>query len=61
MNDIKIINKTLGYADSFRDALDLVARERTWLAFTEAPQYEHMRKFVSGWINVYIHLPRYKI
>lgn len=39
------------YADSFRDALDSVARERTWLAFTEAPSYEHMRSFVSGLIR----------
>lgn len=50
MNDIKIINKTLELADSFRDALDSVSRERMWLAFTEAPSYEHMRKFVSGLI-----------
>lgn len=51
MNEIKIINKSLEYADSFRDALDSVARERTWLAYTEAPPYEHMRKFVSGLIK----------
>lgn len=51
MNEIKIVNKTLELADSFRDALDLVARERTWLAYTEAPPQEHMRKFVSGLIR----------
>jgi L-amino acid N-acyltransferase YncA len=51
MNEIKIINKSLELADSFRDALDSVARERTWLAYTEAPPYEHMRKFVSGLIR----------
>lgn len=50
MENIKIINKTLELADSFRDALDSVSRERMWLAFTEAPSYEHMRKFVSGLI-----------
>lgn len=51
MEEIKIVNKTLELADSFRDALDSVARERTWLAFTEAPSYEHMRKFVSELIR----------
>lgn len=51
MEEIKIINKTLELADSFRDALDSVARERMWLAFTEAPPYEHMRKFVAGLIK----------
>jgi len=51
MEEIKIVNKTMEHADSFRDALDSVARERTWLAFTEAPSYEHMRSFVSGLIK----------
>ncbi|MBE2217342.1 MAG: GNAT family N-acetyltransferase [Ignavibacteria bacterium] len=51
MNDIKIVNKSLELADSFRDALDSVSRERMWLAFTEAPPYEHMRKFVQGLIS----------
>lgn len=51
MEEIKIVNKTMELADSFRDALDSVARERMWLAFTEAPSYEHMRSFVSGLIK----------
>lgn len=51
MNDIKIVNKSIELADSFRDALDSVSRERMWLAFTEAPSYEHMRKFVAGLIR----------
>jgi len=46
MNEIKIVNKTLELADSFRDALDSVARERTWLAYTEAPPYKNVRGFV---------------
>lgn len=51
MEEIKIVNKTLELADSFCDALDSVARERMWLAFTEAPSYEHMRNFVTGLIR----------
>ncbi len=51
MEEIKIINKSMEYADSFRYALDSVARERTWLAFTEAPPYEKVREFVSELIR----------
>ena len=51
MEEIKIINRSMEYADSFRDALDSVARERTWLAFTQAPSYEHMREFVGELIR----------
>ena len=51
MNDIKIVNKSIELADSFRDALDTVSREKMWLAFTEAPPYEHARKFVEGLIR----------
>ena len=51
MKEIKIINKSLELADSFRDALDSVSRERTWLAFTEAPSYEKVRGFVSELIR----------
>ena len=51
MEEIKIINRSPEYADSFRDALDSVARERTWLAFTEAPPYEKVRGFVSELIR----------
>ena len=51
MNEIKIVNKSLELADSFRDALDSVSRERTWLAFTEAPSYEKVRGFVSELIR----------
>lgn len=51
MNDIKIVNKSIELADSFRDALDSVSREKMWLAFTEAPPYEHTRKFVEGLIR----------
>lgn len=39
------------YADSFRDVLDSVAREKKWLAFTQAPSYEHMREFVGELIK----------
>ena len=52
MEEIKIINKSLEYADSFLYALDSVARERRWLAFTEAPPYEKVREFVSELIRV---------
>lgn len=51
MNEIKIINKSMEYADSFRDALDSVARERTWLALTEAAPYEKIREFVKELID----------
>lgn len=51
MEEIKIVNKTLELADSFRDALDSVARERTWLALTEAAPYESIRSFVQELID----------
>ena len=51
MEEIIIVNKTLELADSFRDALDSVSRERMWLAFTKAPSYEHMREFVGELIR----------
>ncbi|MEO8514938.1 MAG: GNAT family N-acetyltransferase [Ignavibacteria bacterium] len=47
MEEIKIVNKTLEFADSFCEALDSVAKERMYIAFTEAPNAEHMRKFVA--------------
>jgi ribosomal protein S18 acetylase RimI-like enzyme len=36
------------YADSFRECLDQVARERVYLALLEAPPAEHVRGFVAA-------------
>jgi RimJ/RimL family protein N-acetyltransferase len=36
------------YCESFREALDAVARERRYIAFLEAPPLEDVRKFVLG-------------
>jgi RimJ/RimL family protein N-acetyltransferase len=41
---------------SFRECLDLVARERKFLALIEAPPLEHMRGFVSE--NIAKNLPQ---
>lgn len=51
MEEIKIVDKSLELADSFREALDSVSRERQHLAFTEAPKKEAVREFVSGLIK----------
>jgi RimJ/RimL family protein N-acetyltransferase len=48
--EIQIVAATLDLADSFWRALDLVARERRYLLFTEAPPVEETREFVSSLI-----------
>lgn len=45
--DIVIQSATLDLADSFRRTLDVVARERRYLIFLEAPPLESIRKFVE--------------
>jgi ribosomal protein S18 acetylase RimI-like enzyme len=42
--------------ESFRECLDAVARERTFLALQEAPPLEHMRAFVMQ--NIANHVPQ---
>ena len=46
MNTIEIVPIEEGHIDGFHRALDLVARERRYLAFLEAPPIEEMRTFV---------------
>jgi ribosomal protein S18 acetylase RimI-like enzyme len=46
MNAIEIVPIAQGHIDGFHRALDLVARERRYLAFLEAPPIEAMRTFV---------------
>jgi RimJ/RimL family protein N-acetyltransferase len=45
------------HIDSFREALDGVARERRYLFFLEAPPLEQVRKFVLG--NIATGTPQY--
>ena len=56
--DIVIQPATLEMADSFRQALDVVAREHRYLIFQEAPRLESTRKFIAqvlakGWSQFY--------
>lgn len=56
--DIAIQPATLDLADSFRQALDVVARERRHLIYLEAPSAESVRNFVAqvlakGWSQFY--------
>ena len=46
MNMIEIVPIAEGHIDGFHRALDLVARERRYLAFLEAPPIEATRSFV---------------
>ncbi|MBZ0204181.1 MAG: hypothetical protein K8I03_14290 [Ignavibacteria bacterium] len=48
---VNIINASEEYSDSFREALDSVSREKRFLAFTEAPDVESVRKFVRRLIR----------
>lgn len=56
--DIVIQPATLDMADSFRQALDVVAREHRYLIFLEAPPVESTRNFIAqvlakGWSQFY--------
>jgi ribosomal protein S18 acetylase RimI-like enzyme len=46
MNTIEIVPIAQGHIDGFHRALDIVARERRYLAFLEAPPIEATRTFV---------------
>jgi ribosomal protein S18 acetylase RimI-like enzyme len=46
MNVIEIVPIAQGHIDGFHRALDIVARERRYLAFLEAPPIESTRAFV---------------
>jgi ribosomal protein S18 acetylase RimI-like enzyme len=46
MNAIEIVPIAQGHIDGFHRALDIVARERRYLAFLEAPPIEATRTFV---------------
>jgi ribosomal protein S18 acetylase RimI-like enzyme len=46
MNAIEIVPIAEGHIDGFHRALDIVARERRYLAFLEAPPIEATRSFV---------------
>ena len=56
--DIVIQPASLELADSFRQALDVVAREHRYLIFQEAPPVESTRNFIAqvlakGWSQFY--------
>jgi ribosomal protein S18 acetylase RimI-like enzyme len=46
MDDVQLIPTADQYVESFNAAVDLVARERRYLAFVEAPSVESTRQFV---------------
>ncbi len=46
MNAVEIVPIAEGHIDGFHRALDIVARERRYLAFLEAPPLEATRAFV---------------
>src|SRR3954464_7629220 len=46
MNAVQIVPITQDHIDGFHRALDIVARERRYLAFLEAPPIEQTRAFV---------------
>jgi len=48
---IEIVAITPAHIDSFHRALDLVARERRYLALLEAPPIEEFRRFVQDIVN----------
>lgn len=48
MNAIEIVPIAESHIDGFHRALDIVARERRYLAFLEAPPIEATRTFVLG-------------
>jgi ribosomal protein S18 acetylase RimI-like enzyme len=45
--EVKIRRGSLVDVEAFRHCLDLVARERRWLAFLEAPPIEQVRSFLA--------------
>ena len=44
--DVRIVSISERHIPSFREAFDIVAREREFIAFTEAPPLEEVRRFV---------------
>jgi RimJ/RimL family protein N-acetyltransferase len=44
----RVVPITEAYVESFRNAVDAVARERLYLAMTEAPPLEDTKRFVQG-------------
>jgi ribosomal protein S18 acetylase RimI-like enzyme len=51
MNTVEIGPITEGHIDSFHKTLDIVARERRYLAFLEAPPIEQTRAFILNHIR----------
>jgi ribosomal protein S18 acetylase RimI-like enzyme len=47
-SDIRIVSISETHIPSFREAFDIVAKERRFIAFTEAPPLEEVRRFVKG-------------
>lgn len=48
MNAVEIVPITQDHIESFHRTLDIVARERRYLAFLEAPPIESTRAFISN-------------
>ena len=46
MNAVEIVPIAQDHVESFHRALDIVARERRYLAFLEAPPIESTRAFI---------------
>jgi len=55
--EVKIVPISAAHAESFRECLDAVARERRYIAMTEAPPLESVTAFVLG--NVQSDAPQF--
>ena len=51
VNSVEIVPITEGHIESFHKTLDVVARERRYLAFLEAPPIESTRAFILNHIK----------
>jgi ribosomal protein S18 acetylase RimI-like enzyme len=47
-SDIRIVSISETHIPSFREAFDILAKERRFIAFTEAPPLEEVRRFVKA-------------
>ena len=51
MSVIEIVPITQGHIEGFHKTLDIVARERRYLSFLEAPPFESTRAFILDMIE----------
>jgi RimJ/RimL family protein N-acetyltransferase len=51
MSSVEIVPTSERYVEGFHDAVDVVARERRYLAFLEAPPLDGSRSFIQNLLN----------